>query len=127
MARIIPFAISNSADESDGDGRLAFSTPRRRASGHAYLTDEGLCLELDEPAGRTVTVPFAAIGSVVFIPGLLRNRLRITARRPDGFARLTLRRPNEFTALIGRRHRDAARDFVSALRLCVSDAVARGD
>jgi hypothetical protein len=73
-----------------------------------------------------VVVPYEDIGSVVFTPGLMRNRLRLTARRANGFGSLNAHQPGELTARIGRRHRDGAREFVAALRLRIADAVLRG-
>jgi hypothetical protein len=124
VATVIPFAISNSSDDEHG-AHLAFGSSRRRASGHAHLTEEGLRLQLDPPDGRSVVVPYEAIASVVFTPGLLRNRLRVTARRPDGFATIGARRPGELTTLVGRRHRDGAREFAAQLRLRVAEAAVR--
>lgn len=125
MEPVIPFVISNSADESQ-EGRVAFTAPRRRVSGHLFLAEDGLRLQLDDPARKTVVVPYEDIGSVVFTPGLMRNRLRLTARRANGFGALNARHPSELTAHIGRRHRDGARGFVTALRLRIADAMTRG-
>ena len=122
MTTIIPFALSNSADDADAERHLVVHVPRRRASGYVVLADEGLRFHIDEPVSRTAVVPYAEIGAVVFTPGLMRNRLRLTAREPDGFARVGARHPNELTALIGRRHRDNAREFVAQLRLRVAQA-----
>lgn len=126
MTEVIPFALSNSAADAEQEGHLTFHAPRRRASGYIVLAEEGLRLHLDEPTSRTAVVPYGDIGSVVFTPGLMRNRLRLTARRPDGFARIGARRADELTALIGRRHRDGAREFVAALRLRIADAAEHG-
>lgn len=123
MATVIPFALSQSADEQAADPALDFSAPRRRASGHAELTGEGLQLTLTDAASRTVVVPYAAIGSAVFTPGLLRNRLRLTAHHAAAFAALSPRVPGELTLILGRRHREDARAFVAALRARMSDAV----
>jgi hypothetical protein len=125
MATVIPFALSNSADDAEPEVQLSFGASRRRASGQAHLTDAGLQLQLDPPDGRTALVPYAEIGSVVFTPGLMRNRLRLTARHRDGFAAIGAKRPNELVALVGRRHRDGTRDFVAALRLRIAAAVER--
>jgi hypothetical protein len=122
MEPAVPFVISNSADDSQ-EGRLAFNAPRRRASGLLFLADAGLRIQLDDPARQPVVVPYEDIGSVVFTPGLMRNRLRLTARRTNGFGLLNARHPSELTALIGRRHRDGAREFVTALRLRIADAM----
>ena len=124
MEPVIPFVISNSADDSH-EGRLAFSAPRRRVSGHLFLGEEGLRLQLDDQSRESVVVPYEDIGSVVFTPGLMRNRLRLTARRANGFGSINARHPNELTAMIGRRHRDGAREFVTALRLRIADAATR--
>lgn len=123
MSTVIPFALSQSADEQAADPGLDFSAPRRRASGHAELAGEGLRLTLTEAVSRTVVVPYAAIGSAVFTPGLLRNRLRLTAHHSATFAALSPRVPGELTLILGRRHREDARAFVAALRARMSDAV----
>jgi hypothetical protein len=123
VATVIPFALSQSADEQAAEPALDFSAPRRRASGHAELTDEGLRLTLDETVVRAVVVPYDAIASAVFSPGLLRNRLRLTARRAGTFADLSPRVPGELTLILGRRHREDARAFVATLRARMADAV----
>jgi len=123
VATVIPFAISQSADEQGADPALDFSAPRRRASGHAELTGEGLRLTLTEAVIRTVVVPYDGIGSAVFSPGLLRNRLRLTARSAGTFAALSPRVPGELTLILGRRHREDARAFVASLRARMADAV----
>lgn len=123
MSTVIPFAISHSADEQGAEPALVFIAPRRRASGHAELTDGGLRLTLEETVLRSVVVPYDAIGSAVFSPGLLRNRLRLTARRAGTFADLSPRVPGELTLILGRRHREDARAFAAALRARVADAV----
>ena len=122
MRHVIPFAISHSADEQHAEPRLVFSAPRSRASGRAELTDGGLRLVLDDASATGVTVPYEAIVSAVFSPGLLGNRLRLTARHADGFAPLASRVPNELTLIMGRRHREDARAFVAALRARMADA-----
>jgi hypothetical protein len=118
----IPFALSNSSDDAHGERHLVVSAPRRRASGQIVLSDDGLHIHLDAPDARRVLVPYGDIGSVVFTHGIIRNRLRLTAREPEGFARVGARRPNELTALIGRRHRDGAREFVAELRQRIARA-----
>ena len=123
MSTVIPFAISHSADEQGADPAIDFSAPRRRASGHAEITGEGLRLTLTGAVIRTVVVPYDAIGSAVFSPGLLRNRLRLTARHTAAFAALSPRVPGELTLILGRRHREDARAFVAALRGRMADAV----
>jgi hypothetical protein len=123
VATVIPFALSHSADEQSGDPSVDFSASRRRASGHAELGGEGLQLTLSEAVSRTVVVPYAAIASAVFSPGLLRNRLRLTARSIATFAALSPRVPGELTLILGRRHREDARAFVAALRVRMAEAV----
>lgn len=123
MSTVIPFALSQSAEEQGADPALDFSAPRRRASGHAELAGEGLRLTLTEAVIRTVVVPYAAIGSAVFTPGLLRNRLRLTAHHAGAFAALSPRVPGELTLILGRRHREDARAFVAALRARMADAM----
>jgi hypothetical protein len=123
VATVIPFALSQSADEQAADPALVFSAPRRRASGHAELTGEGLRLTLTEAEIRTLVVPYATIGSAVFTPGLLRNRLRLTAHHSATFAALSPRVPGELTLILGRRHREDARAFVTALRARMADAM----
>jgi hypothetical protein len=123
VATVIPFAISQSAEEQAGNPALDFSAPRRRASGHAELTGEGLRLTLTEAVIRTVVVPYGALASAVFTPGLLRNRLRLTATDAVTFAALAPRVPGELTLILGRRHREDARAFVATLRARMSDAM----
>jgi hypothetical protein len=122
VSTVIPFALSQSAEEQAADPALDFSAPRRRASGHAELTGEGLRLTLTEAVARTVVIGYAAIGSAVFTPGLLRNRLRLTAHHTATFAVLSPRVPGELTLILGRRHREDARAFVAALRARMADA-----
>jgi hypothetical protein len=122
MRHTIPFAISHSADELHAEPRLVFSAPRRRASGRAELTEDGLRLVLDDAGTTAVTVPYETIVSAVFSPGLLRNRLRLTARRTDAFTAFASHVPNELTLIMGRRHREDARTFVAALRARMADA-----